>query len=784
VTLPDDLDSPDPDPAPAPALPPLPDLTDPTPPAPDLSALATPAEGPVVREIEVRYLGPQTIDRAAVLSNMSTKVGDRFSEDKARNDIGSLFATGDAENVRILRQDVPGGTKVIVEITTRGAVGDVSFVGNESISDDRLRREVELAIGDPLDEIALQSYRAAIEQLYRDRGFPDASVAYRTDPMREGFSRITYTVNEGVKVVVNDISFEGNYAFSDRQLRSQMQVKEKSLWSFLTKSGRIDPEALEDDYSRIERFYQDSGYLNARVVDVQRVPRDRGNKVDLILTIEEGDQFMVSAVQLRGTQEFSEAEILPLLQSASGMPYSISKIDEDERAMRNFYGARGFADARVATTLEQAGDTGVNIIYTVEEGTLSYIRRIDIGGNIVTRDRVIRRELAVAPGDEFNTVRLEASQQRLRNLGYFSNVDISQRPTPMEGYKDIVVNVAEQSTGTINFGAGFSSIDNLVGFIDLTQSNFDLFKWPSFRGAGQKFRLGVKAGSERRDFIMSLTEPWFMGRQLSLGGDLFYRDRFFLSDVYDQTDYGMAFRLRKPLGTNSYMGLEYTIQQVEIDVDDGGRVSDAIRSEEGEFLQSRLEFSIVNDTRDSFFIPRTGHLLRGAVAASGGILGGDVETYGFSFGAQQHFNLPLDTILSFIGEFTTVDSIGDSDTVPIFERTFLGGANDLRGFKYREVSPKDQFGEPLGGKSSAYVTVEYTFPVIQRIRGAVFYDVGTVSTSFADLGGDVNSDYGFGVRLFILPGGAPIRLDYGIPLQSDEFNDSSGRFNFNIGYQF
>jgi outer membrane protein insertion porin family len=313
-----------------------------------------------------------------------------------------------------------------------------------------------------------------------------------------------------------------------------------------------------------------------------------------------------------------------------------------------------------------------------------------------------------------------------------------------------------------------------VGFLDLTQTNFNI-GGKGFRGAGQRFHLGLKYGTQRRDFQLSFTEPWFLGQKLSFTAEMFYRDLYYLSDMFDQQNYGLSFDWRKPLGEHSYAQLSYTLQNVKIHGIDPN-ASDIIKAEEGSFLESKIDLSWVHDTRDSVFITRKGHKIEiGGMTTAGG----DVSVYGFNVQAAQYVTLPWDTILSVEGAFRTVDGSGN---VPIFERLFLGGANNLRGFDYRDVGPKDQFGEPIGGQTSAYASIEYTFPIMEKVRGALFYDVGMVSTSSFDWGGDINSNVGVGLRLFLPIG--PIRIDFGIPVQADAFNDSSGQFQFNVGYKF
>jgi outer membrane protein insertion porin family len=294
--------------------------------------------------------------------------------------------------------------------------------------------------------------------------------------------------------------------------------------------------------------------------------------------------------------------------------------------------------------------------------------------------------------------------------------------------------------------------------------------------------MSIKYGTRRRDIALDWTEPWLFDRKLAVSTGVFYRDIFFNSDLYDERHAGGEVSLRKPLSENSYGKVGYRLDFAKIhNIDDDA--SDLIRAEEGDYVDSQLFAEWTLDTRDSFTLPRKGHKF--SIGTELGV-GGDVETYAFEIGGAQYYTGPLDTIFSLEGIFRTIDTYG-SGTVPIFKREFLGGARNLRGYDYREAgSTKDEDGEPLGGKTSAYLTAEVSTPLPgklgDKVRLATFYDVGTVSSSSWNFD-DVYSDIGIGVRLFILPG-APIRLDYGYPLKTDEFTGSSGKFNFQMGWNF
>ncbi|MGI8603145.1 MAG: outer membrane protein assembly factor BamA [Verrucomicrobiales bacterium] len=756
----------------------------------------------IVRSIEVRSIGAGVVDRNRILANMSLKVGSTFTQDKSDADIKNLIATGDVANVNIIPEPEGDGVKVVVMVEARTNLGEVAFLGNSAISSKVLQDEAELRIGAVVDEAKLQEAQRKIQELYQKRGFPDVGITYRQEKAADtGFTRVTFIINEGQRALLHKIRFEGNTVFSERELRKITDVGERDWWRVWNWTKRISNEKVEATIATLEAKYQDNGYMNARVVGVDRVPA--GDKVDLVFRISEGQKFDITAVGIEGMTTFPKEELLPSLQLTAGEPYSAGNIKADMRMIRDYYGARGYADVSVTPRIARAGGNQLAVTYLVAEGTKSYVRKINIEGNTKTKDEVIRRELAVVPGEEFSTTKLQVSQRRLENLGYFEQpVDFTHTETETAGYKDINIAVREKSTGSVQLGAGFSSIDSLIGILEVTQTNFDLFNWPSFTGAGQRFRSRIQYGLKRRDFELDFTEPWFMGQRLAFGTELYYRDLLYLSDYYDQQVFGGALSLTKPLGEHARLRTEYRLQNVEIyNVDAGDRVeidpdatdprerfenrggaSEAIEQEQGTFLQSTLGLIYTHDTRDVLLgVTRKGHKVSAEGYFSG--LGGDVETYQLSLSGSQYISLPFDSVFKIEGAIDVIDAWG-GERVPIFQRQFLGGANNLRGFDFRDVGPKDENGEPLGGLTSTYVTAEYNFPLFWKMRGVIFADMGMVSSSYFDFGGDWNTDVGLGLHLYgILPQG-PIRFEVGFPIQSDEFNDDGAQFNFNIGYRF
>jgi outer membrane protein insertion porin family len=723
------------------------------------------------------------VSKERILAQIRTKVGQPYSDLVVQQDIENLYKTGTVLNVRIFAQPQgEGGVKVIVAVQTRSVVREIVIDGAEQVKAKRLRKEIKVKLNQPVNEEQLEQARQKIIEVYQGRGFNDVSVQFRVEPIDEkrGTSRVVFTVNEGVKGAIRRIAFEGNEHFSERVLRKQMKTRGKTLISFVDKSGRLDETQLQQDLDKIREWYQNHGYIDVEIKDVRKEHSGNG-PIIITIVIAEGPQYHVGKIAVSGEKVATEANIRALLKMKEGSVYSPKALHDDAKAIADAYGSGGYVDLVVLPEGTPAGPARIDVHYKIEEGNRSFLQRVNIAGNTRTKDKVIRREVLLAPGDVFNTVRVDTTKKRLENLGYFSKVETYPEDTEIAGRKDLDILVQEKRTGSLTFGGGFSTIDQLVGFAELTQGNFDLMNWPAFTGAGQKFRLRLQYGTQRKDFVLSLTEPYFLDRRLSLGGQLFFTEATYLSTVYDQRTYGFAIELRKPINAYMYATLGYRLQDIDIfNVDPSASVE--IQSQEGSFVESEILTSLVFDRRDNPLLSRRGQRVTLSPYIAGGFLGGDVQIYGFDVEGSQYFRFRWDTILLLNVEVATVNTWGSGDQVPVFDRLYLGGSNNLRGFPFREVGPQDEQGQPIGGNSMARATVEFTFPIIEKARGAIFYDTGFVNSEAWSFGfNHIASDIGVGIRLDLPIG--PLRLDYGYPIQRDGYN-GGGHFNFNVGYQF
>jgi len=510
----------------------------------------------------------------------------------------------------------------------------------------------------------------------------------------------------------------------------------------------------------------------------------------------------------------------------TGSIFTPDGLTKDTKAVEDFYGSQGYIEVAQGQALRVARvpnvDAGtMDLEFQVDEGQKSYVEKIEIRGNLKTKDKVIRRELAISPGEVFDMVRVETSKQRLENLQYFDKVDMRPEPTdpPIAGRKNLIVNVEEQNTGKLTFGAGFDSVSALVGYAELTQGNFDLFHPPTFTGGGQKLRLYLALGTEQQDYELSFVEPWFLNRKLSLGVDLYRRVLGFESPngIFDETRTGMKLSLTRALGSDFLIGsVSYTIEDVGISLNGGWHgeetinvpnptpgqlppyffeqigpnVPDAIMEEIGDHFYQRFGASLAYDTRNSTKLPNHGQRSEVDTELSTG------DSTFYKVEAKSDWFFPgffKGHVLEAVGRAGIADSLGSSD-VPFYDRYYLGGLYSLRGFKYRNIGPRDpSYGinslmpdEPIGGDSYWFGSLEYSIPILEKengvgVRFALFYDAGAVGAGPYSFSGNFDDNWGLGFHLNI-PHLGPLRLEYGVPIHHDQYNSGSGQFQFGVGW--
>lgn len=742
-----------------------------------------------IKELRIVNQEGEVYDMSSVAAFTSFKVGEQVSDRQAivsaiAVDVNRMRESGRYSYVNA-RMDIEsnGDVVLIYTVVAKHKLRRLEIVGARKMRNKKVRKKSELEIGQLVDDSAFAQAAAKIKESYRDFWYPDAQVDWDSRINRKlGTVDVTFKIKEGRKLGIKNIVFQGNGLLRDKTLRKVMQQKQKWIFSFITGAGKYKPENTDLDVFAIRTLYMNAGFLDIVVSDPE-LDDSISKKARLVFTIDEGQCYRVGKVLVDGMESFDEEELLRSIRLDSGDVAALETVDLGSENLRAFYGNRGYIRTRVRPVYDAHAETGiVDIRYAVSEGAIGYIEKVDVAGNERTKDKVIRRELVTYPGEKYNRSRVKTSENRLRNLNYFESVSITPESTGEGDKYNLNVQVKEKPTGQFSAGVGFSSIDSLVGYIELAQSNFDWKTWPPI-GAGQKFKIRLQLGTQRNDVDISFVEPWFLDRKLSFGIDLYHREARYFSDAYDQKTDGMRFSLGKPLSRFTRGSLAYTLEQFNV-YDVQASASDTIRNEEGKRLKSGLAYTWTRDTRNWFSNPTKGNKTTIMPYFAGGPFRAETDIYGAKIRSTHYWSLFGDTVLNLRGQIETVDFFGDIDHVPLFDRLFLGGSYTLRGYEFRDVGPKDINGEPIGGSSSAFATLEYTVPIWNKIRGAAFYDWGVVNLDPLDFDTSLyNDNWGIGLR-FDLPG-FPLHLDYAWPITYDEqWQDGKGRFNFLIGHSF
>jgi outer membrane protein insertion porin family len=769
-----------------------------------------------VKKVELKQVGPAEVSEPLIRANIRVKAGDQFSRLAVDDDIRNLYGTGHFMNVRIVEEQAPDGITLTYVLVAKPRVTDIKFVGNVKFDNKDLQKVVKSKVGQLLDERQLFTDVQEIKKKYQNAGYPRTEIKNPpTLNLDENAGRVSvvFEITEAPKIRVVEVVFDGAKAFTQKKLRKQLKTKRWWWLGWIGGAGKLKDDVLEDDTDALATFYRDQGYIDFELKEVKQEFRTPTRMI-LHFIISEGRRYKVGAISFKGTALFTTNELATVLKMKVGETFTPTGLAKDREALEDYYGSRGYIEARVFPRKNPNIETGtMDIVYEIAESDKVKIGRIDIKGNVRTKDKVIRRELAVSPGETFNMVNVKRSKTRLQQTGFFDRVDARPEESDVPNEKNLVVGVEERNTGQFTIGAGFSSVESLVGYVEVYQGNFDLFKWPTFTGAGQKFRMKAALGTLRQDYEVSFTEPWFLDKKLALGVDLYYREIGFYSDLYDHRQAGAKVSLTRALGSDFLIGsISYSPESIGIiRVDNDSPTT--ILNTEGTFLLNRFGASIAYDTRNNALLPNRGqrseflaeatvgdanfYKLEGKSAwffpgfAEGhvlevGVKGGVVQalsSFGEDAGPTRTFPDPG----SVVGDVKTVKNQPHND-VPFFERYFLGGAYSLRGFKYRDVSPQEKGingvgREPVGGNSYYFAYAEYSIPIIEYLRVAAFYDMGNVYYDSYDFNiTKYSSDVGLGFRLNI-PKLGPLRFDYGIPLQDSTGRASGGRFNFTVGYQ-
>ncbi|MFC1624002.1 outer membrane protein assembly factor BamA [Candidatus Omnitrophota bacterium] len=740
----------------------------------------------IIKYVDIR--NNKTVSSAKILSRLKTKRGDVFLEKVVNEDVKRLYLMGFFSDVSVSMEKLEDEVGVIFVVTEKLPLGSFKFVGNRIYREKKLLTVIKSKLNEFADERSLKKDAQEIEDLYKHAGYSWVEVDYSIDiDEAANQAMAVFTVKEGPRAVVRKIDIIGNTAFSDKRLRKII----KSRTSGFFRSGVYKKDVADDDMERIKHFYKKEGFLDTEA-GYEMVSQERGKKkrIELIIRIEEGRKYIAGKVTIVGNTLFSEEELKALLKMRPGDTFTETALHGEVAFIQEHYFDKGYIMARVKPdTLLNVKTDRVEINYTIVEGEVCYINKINVRGNSKTKDVVIRRELRLYPGEKYDGGKLKRSKERLYNLGFFEDITFDIEDTSAVNRKDMVVEVKESKTGEFSFGGGFSSIDKLIGFIEVEQRNFDIFNFPTFTGDGQDLKLRAEFGSVRKNYLLSWTEPWIFDHPLSFGFDLYASERDRSGSTgyaYDEVKRGGALRFGKEF--NEYLRGDAAYRLESVDISDlSADASQALKDEEGKNTVSSVFFQLTKDTTDNRFNPTEGFIVSGSVKTAGGFVGGDKDFAKF-FNSNSRYSTIGPFVLELKLRNGVVTSFGDSDKVPIYERFFAGGTYTIRGYKERDVGPKDVSGDPIGGGTFLAGNMELTFSMIENMKAALFVDAGNVwrvPDSKPESGTTTKGiKVGVGAGMRIKTPIGPVKLDYGFPVNAETWQEDKGRFHFSMSRGF
>lgn len=764
-----------------------------------------PAESPgliapafVGRNVDaVRVSGNVEVPTSLILNRIRTREGEPLDPATVEEDYKRIFELKRFSNVEATVEPTDTGVVVSFIVHEQRQISRIAIQGNQRIDTQKLLDVLDLKTGESIDPFRIALARQSIERLYREQNYPFVQVATLQEPLTQR-GELVFSIVEGQKVRVRRVAFEGNASFSNYKLRGQVGT---SYYIWILRPGELDYEQLEDDVAALRRFYEQKGFFDVRIGRKVSFSEDL-NDAQVTFLIDEGPRYRIDRVLFEGASVFQDKQLRENLRLRTGEFYDHDVVQRDVRELVRVYSPHGYvyqsSDAANPDYLQinaqpvyrrEAGK--LDLIYHIHEGKPYRTGRILVNGNYKTQDKVILREMRVAPGESYNSAEIANASERLRGLGYFSAVNIT--PIGEESdTRDILVEIEEARTASFNIGAGVSSNGGVAGEISYEQRNFDIGNGPegwgdilsdrTFTGAGQTFRAYASPSSTGTSAGIRFVDPYLFDQPYVLSNDLYYRQRS-RSD-WDETRAGLRTSIGRRFGHNLILSLNMRAEDVTIDdIEDPPLRAIEVLDAEGHTTVLGFGPSLRYDTTN-----RGPLLYRGIIAQAG---------YEYAFGSDDvQFNkitAGLDTYLTLYSDLFDrrtvlalhVDGgyIDDVDA-PIFERFYAGGLGSVRGFRFRGISPRSGIDEdPVGGSFTLLSSAELSYPVYaEMIRGVFFVDAGTVEREVEFTTYRVAA--GFGIRIvFPFAQQAPLALDFGFPVVEDDQDDTQlVSFSFGISY--
>jgi len=724
------------------------------------SALAK--DSPVISDIEVRGLG--RVDVGAVMSRLSQKPGGRLSTEGVTADIKAIFSMGYFEDVKSEVVVKEGGLKLVYIVKEKPAIRRVDFHGNDEVSDDDIEKAINISSGSMADRKLIEENAEALREMLAGEGFPRARVVPVLREVSAGNMLLTYYIEEGPEVRIDEISFEGNHVFTDGKLRGRMKTAEWWFMSWITGGGYLKRDVLGMDTAKLMSYYHDNGYIKAVLHEPEIEYEDGYEWLDIKIKVSEGRQYKVSGIAFSGGTVYTEAEMLKAIKTLPGQVVNRSLLRDDVSSLTDMLTRKGYALATVRPDfrLNEESRT-VEIAFRITEGDIYRVGKIEIHGNYKTRDHVIRREVRLDEGDVFDSEKLRQSFRALSNLNFFGDLKVNPKPDAWRKALDIQLEVEEKLTGSFNIGGGYSSVDKFMAMVDMSFGNL--------AGRGQYLKLSSRYSSTSTTYEIQFRDPWFLNKPVSFSTGVYQTERDY--DEYETLTNGFTIGLGKRFREywSAGVGYRYDVTTVR-NISDNA--SSLIRSQEGETVTSSVSPYIVRDSRDNYMMPHKGTKHRLDFTYAG--LGGENNYFKWSIDSQLVIPVTKRTELSVRGRYGYATGLKD-DPLPVYERYRVGSVFTVRGL--RDIGPRDEFGNYIGGGQRLIFNVDYTIPASEggSFKWLLFWDAGTAFDK------EINMRYtaGAGFKWFAPIG--PISLAWAKNLYPYE-GESGYRWEFTVGNMF
>ena len=744
-----------------------------------LLTVPTDAEAASVRSIEVK--GNQRIEAETVRSYMQIVPGDEYSPGKIDTSLKTLFRTGLFSDVRIFRR----GSVLVVEVEENPVINRVNFEGNRELDDETLAKEVELRPRVVFTRARAQADAQRIVTLYRRSGRFSARVEPKIIKLSQNRVDLVFEINDGPTTKIQRINFVGNREFSDSQLRRVISTSESAWWKFFTSSDTYDRDRLDFDSELLRRHYLKNGFADFRVLSANAELARDGGSFFITFTVEEGPQYEFGeSTVATSVPSLDIGQLSGVLKSREGATYDATKVDKSIENLTIEAGKSGFAFAQVRPRAERDEENRrISVAYQVEEGPRVYIERIDIVGNVRTLDRVVRREIRLVEGDAYNRVLVDRARRRITALDFFRKVNIKEQRGSSPDKVILVVEVEEKSTGSLAFGAGFSTAETILGDVTLTERNL--------LGRGQFVRLRTSLSLKRQQIDLKFTEPYFLGRNMSFGVDIYGTETDLQKESsFDTRQIGAGLRFGFPLSENSRLTTRYSFTNDRIKDVNTSKASLAIIQSKGNSNTSLIGYTVGYDTLDAPLAPTSG--VRASFTQDLAGLGGNVFYLRTGVKGEYYHNIHEGVVGLLRGSAGYITGWNGKKT-RILDRFYKGGGS-FRGFKRSGIGPRDTAAannDALGGEAFAIGTAEVSFPVGLPeefgIRGAVFTDFGTLfdapSSGAKNLRDNASLRASVGASVLWTSPLGPLRFDFAEAFLKESY-DKTEFFRFSLGTRF